>query len=205
VPGLRTRIPAFVTRQKRFGYHVSSLYILVKPFPNMAVKFIVGVMGPGENATPDQNCIAYELGSAIAAEGWITLTGGRGFGVMDAALRGAAENDGMTIGVLPAENAKGSSKHASIKIITGMGGARNQVNIMSSHALVICGMSAGTASEVCMALKADKKIILLNQDEVTVRFFKMIGSYKVMEAYSVEEAIGKIKEYLMVSHPAIPE
>lgn len=171
----------------------------------MAVKFIIGVMGPGENATPDQNRVAYQLGSAIASEGWITLTGGRSFGVMDAALRGAAENDGLTIGILPTENAKGSSRYAAIKIVTGLGGARNQINIMSSHALVICGMSAGTASEVSMALKADKKIILLNQDEATVKFFKKIGSYKVMEATTVEETIDKIKEYLMVSYPAIRE
>src|SRR6478609_349427 len=171
----------------------------------MAVKFIVGVMGPGENATPDQNRIAYQLGSAIAEQGWITLTGGRSFGVMDAALRGAAENDGMTIGILPTENAKGSSKYALIKIVTGLGGARNQINIMSSHALVILGMSAGTATEVAMALKADKKVILLNQDEATVSFFKKIGSYKVMEATTVEEAISKIKEYLSVSHPVMPE
>ena len=171
----------------------------------MATQFIIGVMGPGESSAPDQNKIAYQLGSAIADEGWITLTGGRGFGVMDAALRGAFENGGTTIGILPTETAKGSSRYASIKIVTGMGGARNQVNILSSHAIVICGMSSGTATEVAMALKVDKKIILLNQDEITVRFFKKIGSYKVMEANSVEETIEKIKEYLAVSNPVMPE
>src|SRR6478736_4217993 len=171
----------------------------------MANKFIVGVMGPGENATPDQNRVAYQLGCAIAEEGWITLTGGRGFGVMDAALRGASECDGLTIGILPTENAKGSSKHAAIKIVTGLGGARNQISIMSSHALVICGMSAGTATEVAMALKVDKKVILLNQDEVTIAFFKKIGSYKVVETTSVEETIIKIKEYLTAHYPVMPD
>jgi hypothetical protein len=29
-------------------------------------KTIIGVMGPGENATPDENEIAYDLGKAIA-------------------------------------------------------------------------------------------------------------------------------------------
>ena len=171
----------------------------------MAIKFIIGIMGPGESATPDQNRIAYELGSAIADEGWITLTGGRSFGVMDAALKGAWENGGTTIGILPTENTKGSSKYTTIKILTSLGGARNQVNILSSHALVICGMSAGTASEVALALKADKKVILLNQDEMTVKFFKKIGSYKIMEASTVQETIEKIKEYLSVSYPVIPE
>jgi predicted Rossmann-fold nucleotide-binding protein len=49
-------------------------------------KIIIGVMGPGENATPEENELAYDLGKAIASEGWITLTGGRSFGVMDASL-----------------------------------------------------------------------------------------------------------------------
>lgn len=38
-------------------------------------KIIIGVMGPGENATPDDNEMAYDLGRAIAKAGWITLTG----------------------------------------------------------------------------------------------------------------------------------
>ncbi len=42
-------------------------------------KPIVGIMGPGEGAKPDENEIAFELGKAVAAEGWVVLTGGRGF------------------------------------------------------------------------------------------------------------------------------
>ena len=49
-------------------------------------KFIVGVMGPGENASPEDNIMAFELGRAIAKEGWVVLTGGRSFGVMDAEI-----------------------------------------------------------------------------------------------------------------------
>ena len=61
----------------------------------MASKIIIGVMGPGENATPDENEMAYELGQEIARQGWITLTGGRSFGIMDAALKGASEAGGL--------------------------------------------------------------------------------------------------------------
>src|SRR5262245_35903680 len=104
----------------------------------MAKKFIIGVMGPGENATPEENELAFRLGGAIAKEGWITLTGGRAFGVMDAALHGAEEEGGLTIGIVPGDSEKGSSSHASIKIITGMGGARNSINILSSHVIVVC-------------------------------------------------------------------
>lgn len=157
-------------------------------------------MGPGENATPEDNEIAFDLGKAIAEHGWIVLTGGRSFGVMDAAMKGAQEGNGLTIGVLPNDNAVNSSENADIRIVTGMGSARNMISVLSSHIIVVVGMAAGTASEVALALKTNKKVILLNQDEITIRFFKNIGTYKVMVSTSVEETITMIKDYLSVYH-----
>jgi uncharacterized protein (TIGR00725 family) len=162
-------------------------------------KIIIGIMGPGENATPEENELAFELGKKVAEKGWIVLTGGRSFGIMDAAMRGAHEGNGLTIGVLPNDNVVNSSDHADIKIMTGMGSARNMINVLSSHILVVIGMAAGTASEVALAIKANKKIILLNQDEITIRFFKNIGTYKVMVASSVDETMKMIKDYLAVA------
>ncbi|MBD0337421.1 MAG: cytochrome, partial [Cyanobacteria bacterium Co-bin13] len=46
-------------------------------------KILIGVMGPGEGATPAQITTAYELGKGLAQRGWAVLTGGRGVGVMD--------------------------------------------------------------------------------------------------------------------------
>ena len=160
---------------------------------------IIGVMGPGENATPDENEIAYDLGKAIAKSGWITLTGGRSFGVMDASLKGAAEEGGLTIGVLPGDNDKNSSDHAQIKIVTSMGSGRNYISVLSSHVIVVLGMAAGTASEVALALKSRKKVILLNQDEITIRFFKNLGTYNVLVTKTVDETIQAIKDYLSVN------
>jgi uncharacterized protein (TIGR00725 family) len=161
-------------------------------------RFIIGVMGPGENATPEQNELAFEMGSAIAKEGWITLTGGRAFGVMDAALHGATEEGGTTIGILPGTDDTGCSPHASIKIFTGLGAARNSINVLTSHVIVVCGMSAGTATEVAMAIKADKRIILVNLDDETVQFFRKLGTYKIAEARGVSEAILLLKNFLSV-------
>jgi uncharacterized protein (TIGR00725 family) len=166
----------------------------------MARKTIVGIMGPGENATPEENEMAFELGKAVANHGWIVLTGGRSFGVMDAAMKGAHEANGLTIGILPNDNTVNSSENADIRIMTGMGSARNMINVLSSHIVVVIGMAAGTASEVALALKSNKKIILLNQDEITIRFFKNIGTYKVMVSNSVEETINMVKDYLSVYH-----
>jgi uncharacterized protein (TIGR00725 family) len=156
-------------------------------------------MGPGENATPDENEIAYDLGKAIAQSGWITLTGGRSFGVMDASMKGASEEGGITIGILPGDSDKNSSENAQIKIITSMGSGRNYISVLSSHIIVVLGMAAGTASEVALALKSRKKVILLNQDEITIRFFKNLGSYNVIVTKTVDETIRTIKEYLSIN------
>lgn len=171
----------------------------------MAGKIIVGVMGPGESATPDENEIAFDLGRAIAKNGWTTLTGGRSFGIMDAVMKGAVDAGGLTIGVLPTENDKEASENALIRIVTGLGSARNLINVLSSHIIVVLGMAAGTASEVALALKSGRKVILLNQNEITVRFFKNIGGYKVMIANTVDEVIKQIKDYLSVHHGAVGE
>jgi|SRR5687768_5222810 len=162
-------------------------------------KPIIGIMGPGENARPEENEMAFALGKAIAQEGWIILTGGRSFGIMEAAMKGAHEANGLTIGVLPTENAANSSADADIKIITGMGSGRNIINVLSSHILVVIGMAAGTASEVALAIKSNKKVILLHQDEITIRFFKNLGTYKVMIANTIEETLQIIKDYLRVT------
>ena len=156
-------------------------------------------MGPGENATPEENDMAYDLGKAIAQEGWIILTGGRSFGVMDASMKGASEVGGLTIGILPGDNDKSSSENAQIKIITSMGSGRNYISVLTSHLVVVLGMAAGTASEVALALKSRKKVILLNQDEITIRFFKNLGSYNVLVSKTVDETIHHIKDYLAVN------
>ena len=155
-------------------------------------------MGPGENATPEENELAYDLGKAIASEGWITLTGGRSFGVMDASLKGATEVGGLTIGVLPGDSDQNSSENAQIKIVTSMGSGRNYISVLTSHLVVVLGMAAGTASEVALALKSKRKVILLNQDEITIRFFKNLGSYNVLVSKTVDDTIRQIKDYLAV-------
>lgn len=143
--------------------------------------------------------MAFALGKAIAQEGWIVLTGGRSFGIMEAAMKGAHEANGLTVGILPTDSALNSSEDADIRIVTGMGSGRNIINVLSSHILVVIGMAAGTASEVALAIKENKKVILLCQDEVTVRFFKNLGTYKVLLANTVDETIAIIRDYIHVT------
>lgn len=153
-------------------------------------------MGPGENASPEENEIAYELGAAIAKQGWTVLTGGRSFGVMDAAMKGASDHNGLTIGILPREDTQGASHHAQIKIMTGIGSARNNITVLSSHVIVVVGMAAGTASEVALAIKANKKVIFLNQDKLSIEFFRKMGTYRIILTEGIQETIAQIKDFV---------
>ncbi|TAK09532.1 MAG: cytochrome, partial [Candidatus Manganitrophaceae bacterium] len=136
------------------------------------MKKIVGVMGPGERAREGQVLSAYELGRLIAEEGWVTLTGGRNAGVMDAVSRGAKEAGGLTVGILPTRDQKMISDAVDIPIITDMGSGRNNINVLTSDLIIACGMGTGTASEVALALKAHKPVILMTENEDGKRFFK---------------------------------
>lgn len=150
---------------------------------------IVGVMGPGESATAKQLEDAYALGQRIAEQGWVLLTGGRNAGVMHAASRGAKQANGLTIGILPGTDRSDISAAIDIPILTGMGNARNTINVLSSDVVVACGMGQGTASEVALAFKANKPVILLNTGERSEIFFRELAADKLSVAADPEEAI----------------
>jgi uncharacterized protein (TIGR00725 family) len=159
-------------------------------------KIIIGVMGPGEKATVTDVQNAYELGKLIAQKGWVLLTGGRNVGVMDAANKGAKSVNGLTIGILPSENQKNVSEAVDIAIFTDMGNARNNINVLSSDLVIACGMGAGTASEVALALKANKQVILLTEDEESKFFFKKLSPENVHVVESVTAAIATATQIL---------
>ena len=132
-------------------------------------------MGRGEGATSADVLAAEELGRRIAERGWVLLTGGRAAGVMAAANRGAKSVPGsLTLGILPSRHAADVAvcECVDVAIFTGMGDARNAINVLSSDAIVVCGgASAGTASEVALALKAKRPLILLSPPPPAAAFF----------------------------------
>ncbi|MBP9690539.1 TIGR00725 family protein, partial [Candidatus Woesebacteria bacterium] len=135
-------------------------------------KTIIGVMGPGSNATENDKQNAYTLGQLIAEKGWFLLTGGRNAGVMDAASKGAKNKNGFTIGIIPTSDNTNTSEFVDVAIITSMASARNNINVLSCDVVIACGMEAGTASEVAMAIKAGKNVIMLTDNEEAKSFFR---------------------------------
>lgn len=156
-------------------------------------KSIIGVMGPGAKARDEDLALAVELGRLIAEQGWTLLSGGRKSGVMEAVSKGASLAGGLTIGVLPTRDREMISDYVDIPIITDMGSGRNNINVLSSDVVIACGMESGTASEVALAIKAERSVILLNCGAEAEKFFLKIGASSVQVATSPTEAISKAK------------
>ncbi len=160
------------------------------------MRFVVGVMGPAKAAKKDLDN-AKILGEFIARRGWVVLTGGRDVGVMDAACEGAKRVGGsLTIGVLPTAKDK-VSRHVDVPIITEMGSGRNNINVLTSHVVVVCGLGgSGTVSEVALAVKAGKPVILVEASTADVAFFRKLDKRLVQAAASPEEAIELIMKLM---------
>ncbi|MBI4718730.1 MAG: LOG family protein [Planctomycetes bacterium] len=115
----------------------------------------------GSKAAPAVVAMAEELGARIARRGWVLLTGGRNQGVMAAASRGAKRAGGTVIGILPDTTAHRASPDLDFAILTGMGDARNLINVLSSDVVIACPGKMGTLSEIALALNHARPVILL--------------------------------------------
>jgi uncharacterized protein (TIGR00725 family) len=160
----------------------------------MARKPVVGVMG-GSAVSAEVEATAFELGRAVAARGWTLLNGGRNCGVMAASARGAKQAGGFTIGILPDRDAAAACPDLDVAIATGMGDARNLINVLSSDVVIALAGGAGTASEVALALKNGKRVILLGFP-MSPAFEPARAAGLLSEANSVTDAITQAAEAL---------
>jgi uncharacterized protein (TIGR00725 family) len=161
---------------------------------------VVGVMGAGESATALAVALAEKLGECISARGWVLLSGGRPAGVMAAASRGAVRVEGhLVVGVLPDEgNGDDRLRTAELDmaLFTGMGQARNVINVLSADVVVVCGGGGpGTASEAAHALNVGRPLILLAVPPLWRDFFSSLGN-GVESASDVQECCRLIEAKL---------
>lgn len=163
-------------------------------YMNNKQKIIIGVMG-GSHASNEDIDAAYRLGKLIASHEWILLNGGRACGIMEASAKGAVESGGTTVGILPDTDYDQASKYISIPIVTGLGNARNCINVLSSHYIVACPGGAGTLSEIALAIKNKKPLILLNFDTGGL-FKKFADQHLLFSASTPEQVIEIIKDLI---------
>lgn len=134
---------------------------------------------------------ARRFGQLAAEAGWVVLTGGRPAGVMEAACAGAKTVRGsLTIGILPTGPDGPVSEHVDVAVFTGVGEARNVINVLSSDVVVACGVEGpGTASEVALALRLGRPTILLATAPAASAFFRTIAGGGMLHEIQTPESV----------------
>jgi uncharacterized protein (TIGR00725 family) len=126
----------------------------------------VSVVGAGA-ASPDEIARAEALGRALGEAGATVITGGLG-GVMEAASRGCAEAGGWTVGILPGEDPGAANPWVQFPLATGLGEARNVLVVRAGEVVVAVGGSWGTLSEIALARKMNREVVLLGESSVSL-------------------------------------
>ncbi len=130
----------------------------------MRDKIRIGVIG-GSNPTERAKTLAYEVGKLIARAGAILVCGGLG-GVMEAAAKGAKEEGGFTIGILPGKDRDSANPYIDLPVATNIGYLRNAMVVLNSDVVIAVDGSYGTLSEIAYAMIYGIKVIGLETWDV---------------------------------------
>ena len=140
----------------------------------------IAVVGAGE-AGPELTALAAAVGRLLAERGATLVCGGLG-GVMAAVARGAREAGGATIGIVPGESRAEANPWIEHTVATGTGHARNLAVVASGDAAIAVGGGWGTASEIALARKLGRPVVVLGPGPA-------IEGEGIVRAGSPEEAV----------------
>jgi len=140
--------------------------------------------------------MAFEVGQEIAKRKAVTLTGG-GLGVMEAALKGAKKEGGVTLAIVPWESMSKVNNYADIVVATGIGWSRNSINLNSCDGAIIVQGGAGTLNEATYGYMMSKPIVALTTsggmaEEISDKYFDERKTEFVYGAVTPKEAVKKI-------------
>ncbi len=159
----------------------------------MPARVYVTVIGSSA-ATQWEAEAAYRVGLLLARAGAVVITGGRG-GVMEAASRGAKEAGGLTLGILPGASRDEANPYVDVAVPTGLGHARNAVNVLAGDAVIAVGGGPGTLSEIGLALAYGRPVVALRGPGAAgLLAGRSIGGRLVYAADTPEEAVEKALE-----------
>lgn len=158
-------------------------------------KLVIAVIG-GSQCTPEISIKAETVGRELARRGVVLVCGGLG-GVMEAACRGAAVEEGITVGILPGIDPASANPYVQIPIATGLGEARNVAVVKSAHAVIAIDGDYGTLSEIAFALKSGKPVIGLNTWELWHEGKKIDSILECDDVVDAVENAVKLAQYLL--------
>jgi uncharacterized protein (TIGR00725 family) len=150
----------------------------------------ISVIGGGRCGAVEY-ALAEEVGQLVARKGATLVCGGLA-GVMEAAARGAKEAGGTTIGILPGHDRALANPYLDHVVTTGMGHARNLAVVSSGDAVIAIGGSYGTLSEIGLAAKIARPVVIL----AGWRLQNDEGTEGVWYASSAREAVALAYEAL---------
>jgi len=127
-------------------------------------KKLIAVIG-GHKAEEETSKIAFAVGKIIAKNNCILICGGKG-GVMEAAAKGAKQNKGTTIGILPGTEKEEANDFIDIAIPTALSSARNAVIARACDLAIAINGSYGTLSEIALCLAMNKKVLGIRTHDV---------------------------------------
>lgn len=126
----------------------------------MSTRTYISVIGPAD-PPPHLYAHAYELGRQLANASATVVCGGLD-GIMEAVAKGAAERDGVVVGLLPTLDRTTANPYVTVAIPTGLGELRNGLVVRAGDAVIAIGGSWGTMSEVALAIRTGVPVILLD-------------------------------------------
>ncbi|MBK8166675.1 MAG: hypothetical protein IPK64_12090 [bacterium] len=140
--------------------------------------------------------LAWEAGRLIAERGWVLLSGGRRGGVMQASVAGARAGGGLTLGILYGDDRDDAADGLDLVIPTGLGAARNVVNVLASDVVVACRGTGGTLSEIALALRFGRPVVLLDFDPGAAFLDQCAADARWALAKGAPEAVALVTEFL---------
>ncbi|MDH3204240.1 MAG: TIGR00725 family protein [Nitrosopumilus sp.] len=144
--------------------------------------------------------LAYEIGQEIAMSDSVLITGGLG-GVMTAAAHGAHDANGMTVGIIPQDDAAMANPFCDVVIPTGMGFARDFLNALAADGVIIVGGGSGTLSEACAAYMSKKPMVAIRNLDSSINpyidgFLDHRENIKIIGVDTPKDAVQKILELI---------
>ncbi|MFW6254818.1 MAG: TIGR00725 family protein [Chitinivibrionales bacterium] len=147
----------------------------------------IGVIGGGD-ANPKLQQAAAEVGAHIARNGVVLVCGGLG-GIMEAAAKGAWENGGVVVGLLPGEDKDAANPYCTVVIPTGFGIGRNILVVRSSDVIIAFPGAFGTLSEIALSLNLKKTVVCMPGSWDLKKIGRVDSAY-FKEAFDPGQAVG---------------
>lgn len=165
------------------------------------MKYLVSVCGSDgtdENLSSHALQTAEQIGTLIAKHGAIVVCGGRG-GIMEATCKGAKNNNGVTVGILP-ESKQEVNAYVDIPLPTNLRHMRNFLVVNIADVVIAIAGRWGTLNEVSFAKILNKPLILVQGAggcvDALIQSGMITNTSRCHIVDSAEEAIHKVLLYL---------